>query len=333
MTNQNPDSDIHFQDENIVNYFCLEQHISKNLDINNNYIVGFSGGLDSVALLYSCIRVGLNVTAIHVQHGNSDFQKNSVDFCENFCNTHKIPFFHEKIPEITQGNWENEARKRRYDIFYEFSKKFVGKDAILLTAHHLDDQIETFFMKMLRGGGISSLACMQPVGTNPIHPTQVLYRPLLSFSKQELQNYALANGLSWMNDPTNTDISYDRNYIRSCVLPIIEQRWENYRENFGKAINNILSASRVIKELLPPASEPLSVEIAKKMSKDQLIHWIIFAFSNYGSRKTPSRKQIDEFLRQFYEYISIANSNSKIRMTVNNVSLVVKNNCLVCEVL
>jgi len=120
---------------------------------------------------------------------------------------------------------ESEARECRYKAF----ESLLGSDEVLLMAHHLDDEAETFVLRTLRGAGPRGLAAipvMRPLGRG------VLFRPLLEQRRTVLHSWAVAIGLDWIEDESNTSLRFDRNYLRLAVLPLLEQRWPGYRESW-----------------------------------------------------------------------------------------------------
>ena len=144
--------------------------------------------------------------------------------CERVCAYHEVSFSCESI-EVLEQRGESLEASARY-LRYQALAKYVASDAVLLTAHHLDDQAETFFLQLLRGAGIAGLACM-PV-KRPLGQGQVI-RPLLNVTRAQLQCYAKTHEIEWVDDESNAQDRYSRNYVRHHVLPAIEQRWPAYR--------------------------------------------------------------------------------------------------------
>ncbi len=219
----------------------------------DSIVVGLSGGIDSVVLLQALHslkeqgRLDFPFRALHIHHGlhvDADAWK---AFCEKFCAGLDVPLEISKVHvEITEPGaatgLENAARDARYSAFE--SSLEIGQ--ALLLAHHLDDQLETFLLRLMRGAGIRGLAGMPRYR---VLATSFLFRPLLDFSRESLIDYARTHGLEWIEDSSNQDIRFDRNYCRHKLLPVIEQRWTNYRESWNKSLILMGEADEQLKEL------------------------------------------------------------------------------------
>ncbi len=188
------------------------------------YLVGFSGGADSTALLHaiSTIREQLEapVSAVHINHGLHGDASRWQARCEQFCKRYRIPLVSLDInPAAGSGKGlEAEARRLRYEAIASQVKKGTG----LLTAHHADDQAETLLLNLMRGSGVDGLAAMpesRPFGDG------LLQRPLLEFQGSELRRYLHDSGVEWIEDPSNQQVEHDRNFVRHEIIPLLEQRW------------------------------------------------------------------------------------------------------------
>ncbi|WP_078083440.1 tRNA lysidine(34) synthetase TilS [Microbulbifer mangrovi] len=200
--------------------------------------MGYSGGLDSAVLLHLLARAELPVTAVHVNHGISPQADNWQAHCETFAKAMGVPFIGHKVQVCREdGGLEQAARSARYRVF---EKVMAPGDQILL-AHHGDDQTETLLLRLMRGAGIEGLAAMDEC--RALSEGRSVLRPLLRVSREELELYARAQGLAWIEDESNADLAFDRNYIRSQVVPALTARWpvvnrvsravENLRESAG----------------------------------------------------------------------------------------------------
>jgi tRNA(Ile)-lysidine synthase len=193
--------------------------------------VALSGGLDSVVLLDTvCKTQAANknpaeIWAFHIHHG---LQKSADDwfvFCEKLAKKYNIHFDFRLLhlnEESTQGNVEARARAGRYEALAELCSEHGIED--LLLAHHQNDQAETVLLQLLRGAGVAGLAAMSEVrelrsGNKVIQ----LWRPLINQTKVELEAYAKANKLKWIEDPSNQDTQYRRNAIRKKIIPLLEK--------------------------------------------------------------------------------------------------------------
>ena len=199
-------------------------HILRSLPAVNAYIVGFSGGADSTALLHALTaiedRLGVPVSAAHINHGLHDHADLWQEQCVNFCRLHNIKLTCLKIdPDKNSGKGlEAEARHLRYEAI----STLLGPGACLLTAHHADDQAETLLLNLMRGSGVDGLSAMpdsRPFGDG------LLQRPLLTFQNSALRDYLHENNIVWTEDPSNRQTDHDRNFVRHEVIPLLEERW------------------------------------------------------------------------------------------------------------
>ena len=190
----------------------------------NAYIVGFSGGADSTALLHAlnAVRDQLNtpVSAVHVNHGLHDHADLWQEECESFCQRSNIQLECLRInPGRSSGKGlEAEARHLRYQAI----STLIKPGACLLTAHHADDQAETLLLNLMRGSGVDGLSAMpesRPFGNG------LLQRPLLGFQNKALRDYLQENNIEWSEDPSNQHLDHDRNFIRHEIIPLLEKRW------------------------------------------------------------------------------------------------------------
>lgn len=209
------------------------------------FIIGYSGGADSHALLHAVSSLDLpqELLALHVNHGLSPNADNWQRHCESVCVDLHIPFCSEKIHVVrSDGGLENAARQARYDIF----ARHVGSGDVLLLAHHADDQLETFFLRLLRGAGVRGLGGMpewRAVGDGCI------YRPWLACLRDEIREYAAQHALVWVEDESNADMQFDRNYLREKVLPVLQTRWPRAGRSIARSMSWCGEADAVADEL------------------------------------------------------------------------------------
>lgn len=191
------------------------------LAVHERLIIGFSGGLDSTVLLhYFAQQTSLRdkLLAIHINHGLSSHAADWAAHCRVFSERCQVPFIDIKVTVTGCSNIEEQARMARYNAFQTYMKA----NTALITAHHQDDQAETFLLNLMRGSGISGLSAMHAVNRLA---AGFLYRPFLNISRQSLHDYAKAHQLTWLNDPSNENMRFTRNFIRQQLLPLLEQRW------------------------------------------------------------------------------------------------------------
>ena len=206
--------------------------------------VGLSGGLDSVVLLQllSCYpELKSRLHAIHIHHGLSPHADTWALFCEQYCRDQGIPFTLEKVKLMSAQNLEASARALRYQAF----QQHLPAQSALCLGHHLDDNIETFFLQALRGTGIKGLAGIDAFRP---HADMDIYRPLLDYPREAIMAYAKALDLSWVEDESNDDTHIFRNYLRHEILPRIEKKWPYYRQSLQHTMH---TCRDLVQELEP----------------------------------------------------------------------------------
>jgi tRNA(Ile)-lysidine synthase len=192
----------------------------------SRYRVAYSGGLDSHVLLHLAARLAAErpdfpeLAAVHVHHGLLAAADRWTEHCAQVCRELAVPLEILRVDARPQPGEspEEAARSARYAAL----RGLLTTDCVLLTAQHRDDQAETLLLQLLRGAGLAGLAAMgrlSPCGAG------TLLRPLLDMGGDELRRYALDQGLSWVEDPSNRDQRYDRNFLRHAVMPLLKQRW------------------------------------------------------------------------------------------------------------
>ncbi len=195
------------------------------------WLVGLSGGVDSVVLLHSLLSLELDqpIIAIHVNHGLSANAAQWEQHCRSLCDQWEVPLECCKVDVVNQGKGiEDAARLSRYNAM----SQFMQQGDVLLLAHHQDDQAETMLFRLLRGAGPYGLSAMDFCRN---FSQGYIARPLLNFSKESLRQYALLNELIWMEDDSNDDISFDRNYLRQQVMPVLEERWPGFASRWQRS--------------------------------------------------------------------------------------------------
>jgi len=190
-------------------------------DAPGRVVVAFSGGMDSTVLLHAVIAVideRARVLALHVNHGLNARADEWQRHCEVVSRRLGIGYEYRRVSVGSGGGTEAAARNARYDVFREF---LVPGDELWL-AHHRDDQAETLLWKLMRGGGAAALAGMpesRRLGAGRLR------RPLLAVPRNEIASWANARGLKWIDDDSNVDARFDRNFIRHEVLPVLQSKW------------------------------------------------------------------------------------------------------------
>jgi len=213
-------------------------------------VVALSGGLDSSVLLHALSTLQrdkgaeFSLRAIHINHGLSTNADSWQGFCQHICEAVGVALHVAQI-QVNGGaasNLEHEARKCRYEVF----ERELHEDECLVMGHHLDDQAETFLLRSLRGAGPRGLAAIpahRPLGKGR------LIRPLLSFPRVALPAYAQAQGVAWVDDESNQNLHFDRNFCRHDVLPALASRWPAYRESWSRSALLCAEADALLDDL------------------------------------------------------------------------------------
>jgi len=200
-------------------------HASANIDDSPKLVLAYSGGVDSEVLAYglSCLAQRYPQIAcllIHVHHGLSTNADTWVQHCINRAKHYQLPLQVERV-NVDKGprqSLEAQAREARYQAF----DRYLNPGDILLTAHHQDDQLETLLLALKRGQGPKGLAAM---GTVQTYKHAWLVRPLLDISRDQIEQFAAQNSLLHIEDESNQDDSFDRNFLRLEIIPRLKQRW------------------------------------------------------------------------------------------------------------
>lgn len=207
------------------------------------FLIGLSGGRDSVALLHLFAQTDYPIRAIHIHHGLSPNADHWLSFCQALCQAWQIPFIAEKVKLPCANNLEANAREARYQAI----SKHLKTNEVLATAHHLDDQAETFLLALKRGAGVKGLSAMQAVSfkRNFAH-----FRPLLNISRAEITTYAQSQQLNWIEDESNLNTEFDRNFLRQTILPELNQRWQQFNQMVARSAELCASQQQLLEELL-----------------------------------------------------------------------------------
>ncbi len=190
-------------------------------DSTRRVFVAYSGGLDSSVLLHLLLSEPRDweILPWHVNHGLVEVAEQMELFCAEQARRLGLELRIDRLQLAElNSNVEAEARRQRYRLFRQHGR---AGDCIL-TAHHANDQAETFLLNALRGSGVAGLrgiARQRPLGE------ATLIRPLLSYSREQLEAYAAEHEIAWFNDPSNQSLRYDRNYLRHEIVPLLKTRW------------------------------------------------------------------------------------------------------------
>lgn len=220
---------------------------SESLHERSEFILAISGGLDSMVLLQAMqkLKPQAQLIVAHFHHGESDdteiqtYREQAMQMVKSYCDTHKLKFFSGK--SLDKLFSEDEFRQKRLQFFAQVKADFPA--AILATAHHKDDLLETWLLKMIRGSGPEGLE-------NFKFWNQKTLRPLLSFTKAEILSYAQAEKLTWLDDPSNQTSDYLRNWLRNEWLKTLADKVPgsiaNLTNSFQRLIDEVKDDDRVI---------------------------------------------------------------------------------------
>jgi tRNA(Ile)-lysidine synthase len=258
--------------------------------------VAYSGGLDSTVLLHALARAIVDrahyrMRAAHVDHQLHPDSPRWREQCGRVAQSLQIEFVPLVVtvtasPEV---GVEAAAREARYAALREILKP----NEVLLTAHHADDQLETMLLALMRGAGLRGLSGVPSV---QIFGGGWLARPLLEFGRAELEEWARAEQLQWLDDPSNDNTSFDRNFLRHRVLPVLRERWPAAAHSATRSTAHLREAGRLLDVLAAADLESIAIgdclamarlaNLAPSRRRNVLRHWI----RQQGMRVPSTRK-------------------------------------------
>ncbi|ODT84204.1 MAG: tRNA lysidine(34) synthetase TilS [Nitrosomonadales bacterium SCN 54-20] len=294
------------------------QHVLRTqVQTGDHLTVALSGGVDSAALLHLLVplasQMQLLLSAVHVNHGISPNADKWSEFCRNLCQSRNIPLeiAGVKVTHAPGASLEAAAREERYRIFGNLQTDYV------VLAQHLDDQAETLLLQLLRGAGVKGLSAMpvvrtarkemdKQVSTGSIPAPErkpKLLRPLLDVSRREIEDYAREHALQWITDESNDEVSFDRNFLRHALFPLLEKRFPAYRTTFLRASRHMAEASALLDELAEVDSAQcavpgkLHVKDLRKLGFPRARNLLRYTLAQHGVI-LPSTVKLEEILRQ-----------------------------------
>lgn len=268
------------------------------LPAGSRLLLGLSGGMDSVVLLHILHtlvpRLKVTLSAMHVHHGISPNADAWARFCAECCARYDVPLEvkHVNIAPLKDAHGiEASARKLRHAAFAESGIPFVA------LAHHADDQAETLMLQLLRGAGLRGVSAM-PFARE--QGGQLLLRPMLACSRTELHAYARQHALQWVEDESNADDSYPRNFLRHRLLPLLGERFPAWCNTLGRSAQHFAEAAGILDEvaLADGAGEPLLAvtkleTLSLPRGKNLLRHYL-----HGQGAPMPQEAQLNDMLRQ-----------------------------------
>ncbi|MCR6718930.1 MAG: tRNA lysidine(34) synthetase TilS [Chitinophagaceae bacterium] len=193
-------------------------------------LLAVSGGLDSSVLTHLLHVAGYDIELMHVNfHLRGEESNRDEEFVRSLAKKYNVPlhntrFNTQEFAEKEKLSTQVAARELRYQWFHEIRSQVIDRKAWIVTAHHLDDNLETAFMNWVKGTGIHGLRGMLP-------SQNAIVRPLLFARRGKLEEYAKQHQLDWVEDSSNQEDNYTRNYLRHQVMPLLEK---NPSANAGK---------------------------------------------------------------------------------------------------
>ena len=208
-------------------------------------VVCCSGGVDSIVLFYLMLSLHKNFVVAHCNFKLRDEESDDdEEFVKNICKQNSIEFYSKsfetkKIKEKSNNSIQMIARDLRYEFFEELSSLLDIKH--ILTAHHLNDSLESFLINMSRGSGLDGLTGVPELNGK-------IKRPLIEFEKKDIIDFALNNNLSWREDSSNKSNSYLRNKIRNNIIPQFDELEGSFLKNFKKTIKYLKMSNSLINQ-------------------------------------------------------------------------------------
>lgn len=211
-----------------------------------NVYIGYSGGIDSHVLLHLCAAdptLKPKITAVYINHGLQLAADAWGEHCRRQCLALHVDFMQIQVcANAAQGESpEAAARDARYSAFINL----LRADDLLMFAQHREDQMETVLLQLFRGSGIQGLAAMP--ASICFGPGSLL-RPLLNVGKSDIIDYARRHALSWVDDPSNQCNDFDRNFLRSQIIPQLKSRWPSLDKTVARTAQNCGEAAELLDE-------------------------------------------------------------------------------------
>lgn len=293
----------------------LSQHLGRFLQQTQltdvEFVVALSGGVDSVALLLAAVEAKkqipqLSFSAIHINHGLSDNASIWQQHCKSLCERHNVRFAIETVSILKDHSQsiEHLARIARYKTI----ASRVPEECVVMTAHHIGDQAETFLLRLMRRAGLTGLGAMRRVAPFPDplgrQKNIRLARPFLDLDKSQLVAYVEAYNTKWVEDESNLSLSFDRNFVRQQVFPVLTERWRDCAEAIGHTAELLQQEADLLNEYVRDdlmsvikhefANTP-SLEIASfETYSNAKIRAVIRMFCFEQTQSYPSQKVINE---------------------------------------
>ncbi len=281
--------------------------------------VGFSGGLDSTVLLHLLLNEPALLPKLHVVHVHHGISPNADAWLwqtKAFCVAHHLPYKAVRVQLKDTSNLEESARKARFEVF----QRHVDTHDCLLLAHHQDDRAETLLLQLFRGTGIDGLASMQalrPFGQG------FLARPLLEEPRAALEDYAKKHALTWVQDESNHNTHFSRNFIRHEIMPLVASRWPKASQKISECAQHAVDARHDLNALayldcpeLELHQTHLELRALKDLTSSRLKR-VLRAWLQHQSVCAPSR----EVLRRLIQDVILAQADANPVIRIDDISV------------
>ncbi len=272
----------------------------------SHYVVAYSGGVDSHVLLQCCAVLNLPVRAIHIHHGLQAIADDWVKHCQTICKqlNVELEIVYVDAKKQQRESPEESARNARYQALHHS----LNDSDCLLLGQHLNDQAETLLLQLFRASGAAGLSAMPALRS---FANNIQLRPLLTFSRNDIVAYAKENNLQWVDDPSNADTAFDRNFIRAEVMPLLKNRWPEITDKLASAANLQASHLRVMEDMAAidlanvtitadrvpecyfyPVVSVLSISKLKRLSSARLLNVLRYWISQSATGESPVAKKL-----------------------------------------
>lgn len=291
--------------------FLADVFLSRTL-ANPKLTLAFSGGLDSCVLLHLLVKVNktlpFQLSAQHVHHGLSVNADDWADLCADTCKSLNIPLTTTKVQVNNTGmGLEAAAREARYHALSQTDADFI------LLAHHQGDQAETFLLQLARGAGVKGLAGMAAVSGK-------LLRPLLDVPRKALLEYAKQHRLTWVEDESNLETKYDRNFMRHEVLPALSKQYPAICQTISRSAQHLAEANDLLDEIAAldvqacSAGKQLNLQSLRQLSTAR-IHIALRWWLLHNNCQLPSTAQLQQIRQQLFYAKTDATVKIKVSAT------------------
>lgn len=315
---------------------CLSDVLASHAEDRVHLLVAFSGGLDSTVLLHLLHQLSLTTTtptfaftlhfsAMHVHHGLSPHADAWAQHCQHICDQRHISLHIQPVKvDVDSGlGVEASARLARYAALASYAALQSTQADFICLAHHQDDQAETLLLQLARGAGAKGLSAMAALEIK-----RKLLRPLLGTSRAELEAYATQHALTWIEDESNHDTQYDRNFMRHRILPALEMQYPAIRSTLARTAQHMAETQQLLEDLAKldaacclkhhSADDIGQLEVAElaqlplPRAKNVMRWWISQYQALVTTLKMPSTQQLAQIMHQLFYAKASASIHIKV---------------------